>query len=275
MMKWGIIGTGNMGSILVRAFIESETIKETDCYITNRNMEKAYAIQHQYPDIQVTKSIYDLVEQTDIIYLCVKPLEMKAVLQEISPYLSEKQLLVSITSALSTEELEKLVHCQVARMVPSITNYALAGVTLVTFGSRVDAYKQDQLIQIWSNFSEVMEIDESIIRIASDLVSCGPAFFSFLAQKYIHASHQLTSITEEQATALMEKMLSGYGKLLSEQHFTLTELINKVCVKGGITGIGIAAIEEHYHDLFEHVIEATHDKFSEDKEMLAKEDTET
>ncbi|WP_350308629.1 late competence protein ComER [Gracilibacillus phocaeensis] len=270
MMKWGIIGTGNMGEILIRAFLESATIKETDCYITNRTIEKAYQIQKQYPNLQVETNLQELLEKVDTVYLCVKPLEMIDVLKEAKPILTEKQLLISITSALSVDELEELVDCQVARMIPSITNYALAGVTLVTFGTRLEAFKKDQLLQIWNNFSEALEIDESIVRIASDIVSCGPAFFSYLAEHFITSAHDQTNISKEQATVLMEKMLAGYGKLLSEKHFSLTELVDKVCVKGGVTGAGIAAIDEHWEDLFGHVIQATHDKFYEDKALLHK-----
>ncbi|UOQ86067.1 late competence protein ComER [Gracilibacillus salinarum] len=269
-MKWGLIGTGNMGTVLVTAFLESNVLSQNDLYITNRSIEKAEAIQHRYTDIHVKENIFELVEEVDTLFLCVKPKDMVNVLEEIKPVLADNQLLVSITSGMSVEEIESIVECQVARMVPSITNYALAGVTLLTFGNRIDPARKELFIKRCQRFSEPIEIEENTIRITSDMVSCGPAFFAFLAENYIHHAAKLTDITTEDATALMEKMFIGFGKLLSENHFTLSELIEKVCVKGGITGVGIAAMEANLGDLFPELVKATHGKFSEDKEMIAK-----
>ncbi|WP_208590147.1 late competence protein ComER [Gracilibacillus suaedae] len=268
-MKWGIIGTGNMGAVLVTAFLESNVINQESLYVSNRTAEKAYAIQGKYPQIHVKENIFELIENVDTIFLCVKPIDMIAVLREIQPVLDEKQLLVSITSAMSVEEIESLVDCQVARMVPSITNYALAGVTLLTFGSRLDSFRKELFIKRCRQFSEPVEIEENIMRIASDIVSCGPAFFAFLAENYIKDAANQTEVTTEQATQLMEKMFIGFGKLLAENHFTLNELIEKVCVKGGITGVGIASLEENMNGLFKELIKQTHHKFKEDKEMIA------
>ncbi|MGN8645543.1 late competence protein ComER [Gracilibacillus sp. HCP3S3_G5_1] len=268
-MKWGLIGTGNMGAVLVTAFLESNVIDQESLYINNRTIEKAYAIQQKYPQIHVEENIFALIEKVDTIFLCVKPVDMIDVLREIKPILDEKQLLVSITSVMSVEEIESIIDCQVARMVPSITNYALAGVTLLTFGDRVDSFRKELFMKRCRQFSEPVEIEENIMRITSDIVSCGPAFFAFLAERYIQDAVNQTEITTEQATQLMEKMFIGFGKLLSENHFTLNELIEKVCVKGGVTGVGIASLERNMNGLFEDLIYHTHHKFSEDKEMIA------
>ncbi|GAE91119.1 late competence protein [Gracilibacillus boraciitolerans JCM 21714] len=272
-MKWGgLIGTGgNMGGeVLITAFLESELLKQEDLYITNRTIAKAYAIQEKYPSIHVKENIFELINEVDTIFLCVKPADMIDVLNELKPILEDEHLLVSITSALSICDIESIVNCQVARMVPSITNYALAGVTLVTFGQTIDSYQKELFLKRCHYFSEPLEIEENIMRIASDIVSCGPAFFAFLAENYIQEAINLTEVSPpEQATLLMEKMFIGFGKLLAENHFTLNELIDKVCVKGGVTGVGIASMEKNMDGLFKELIQQTHHKFKEDKEMIA------
>ncbi|ENH97533.1 late competence protein ComER [Gracilibacillus halophilus YIM-C55.5] len=267
-MKWGIIGTGNMGEVITHAFIQSNVIDEADLFITNRTLAKAQKLQTQYPRIQVVESTFDVIQKVDTIFLCVKPRDMVNVLHEAKTILKDHQLLVSITSGISVDQLEQLVNCRVARMVPSITNRALGGVSLITFGSRMNKKEQDTFIHQCSQFSEPFVIDENIIRISSDMVSCGPAFFSYLAERYIHDAQNQTSISQEHATLLMEKMFIGFGKLLEQKHFTLDELIEKVCVTGGITGVGIEALEERTDDLFQHLIQATHGKFYEEKNKV-------
>ncbi|MDX8045924.1 late competence protein ComER [Gracilibacillus sp. S3-1-1] len=269
-MKWGIIGTGNMGAVLVTAFLESRVVDEESLYITNRTIEKAYTLQKKYPKIHVVENSSTLINHVDTIFLCVKPIDMVDILREMKPLLSDKQLLVSITSVMSIEEIESLIDCQVARMVPSITNYSLSGVTLLTCGNRVEPARKEILLKKCSQFSEPVEIEENVMRITSDMVSCGPAFFAFLAERYIKDAVAQTNISTNDATVLLEKMFIGFGKLLEDKHFTLDELIEKVCVTGGVTGVGIASLEKNLNGLFEDLITQTHHKFHEDKQMIAK-----
>ena len=47
-MKIGVIGTGNMGTILIEAWLETKTVKPSDLIITNRTPSKALALQKKY-----------------------------------------------------------------------------------------------------------------------------------------------------------------------------------------------------------------------------------
>lgn len=270
-MKWGIIGTGTMGSVLVTACMESELIEPNHLHITNRTISKARVHQEKYPGIHIEETIQDIVRQVDTIFLCLKPTDIIKTIKEISPLLSASQLLVSITSPISIEELESLVPCQVARMVPSITNQALSGVTLLTFGGSISLERKEEFKQKCSYFSDPIEVEDNELRIASDIVSCGPAFFSFLAARYMQDAALHTDIDKEQAADLMEKMFIGYGKLLEDEQISLRELIDKICVKKGIIGVGITALEKNINGLFEELIDHTQQKFKADKKMVADE----
>jgi competence protein ComER len=267
-MKCGIIGTGNMGQVLIHAFIQSHLLVEEELHIHNRSQDKAFHIKENYPFIHVEQSIEEVINKTDIIFLCVKPKQMIPILKKMNKKLTSNQLLVSITSALSVPEIESLVDCQVARMIPSITNQALAGVTLITFGTSIDNERKEILLKSARYFSEPVIIEEEIIRISSDMVSCGPAFFSYFAQKYIQAASESTAISTQHATLLIEKMLIGLGTLLQQGHFTLEELIEKVTVAGGITGVGIESLEKNQKQLFYDLIDKTHEKFYQEKKHL-------
>ena len=65
-------------------------------------------------------------------------------------------------------------------------------------------------------------------------------------------------------------MLIGLGELLKKGYYTLPTLQEKVCVKGGITGEGIGVLEDGIGDIFEKLFQATHSKFNEDLEIVAK-----
>ncbi|MFC3882993.1 late competence protein ComER [Bacillus songklensis] len=269
-MNIGLIGTGNMGRILIEAFIESKAVQPANMIVTNRTIEKAYDIQAQHPSVKVAQNAKEVVQHSNIIFLCVKPLDIHPLLIQLKNDLQFAQCIVSITSPISVEQLESVVNCQVARIIPSITNRALAGVSLFTYGESCSRDYQQVLYELFSAISHPVLIDHSITRIASDIVSCGPAFLSFLLQKFVSAAVSETNISKEKAIELASQMVIGMGKLLEKEIFTLPTLQEKVCVKGGVTGEGIKVLEAELGNLFEHVFQQTHAKYYEDIEKVGQ-----
>lgn len=262
-MKIGIIGTGNMGRILTEAMLDGNAVSPSSLTVTNRTLGKAYELQKSYQEIHVGDT-RETVETSDAIFICVKPHDVYTVIKDIQPYLSKDKCLISITSPINTGQIESVANCSVARIIPSITNRALAGVSLMTFGENCSKQWRDRLWSLFEKISVPLEINEDVTRVSSDIVSCGPAFFSYLAQRFVAAAVKETRIDLETATELTSEMLIGLGELLSKKHYTLPALQEKVCVKGGITGEGIKVLEQELGDVFEHLFQATHLKFEED-----------
>lgn len=77
----------------------------------------------------------------------------------------------------------------------------------------------------------------------------------------IEAAVEETDISKEEATSLSEDMLVGLGRLIEKRVYTLPTLQDKVCVKGGVTGEGIKALEAGVQDMF-HRLFKTHMKNS-------------
>lgn len=267
-MKIGVIGTGNMGTILVEALIDSKAISPSSMMITNRTIAKAMLLKDKYKEIKVGDSARTVAAQSDLVVICVKPLEVIKVLDQINPHLNKEKCLISITSPISTSQIEDKVSCSVVRVIPSITNRAFAGVSLITFGDRcLDVWKK-KVGKLMAKISVPVHIEENVTRVASDIVSCGPAFFSYLLQSFISGAVKETCIDQKTATILASEMIVGLGELLKQGHYTLPSLQEKVCVKGGITGEGIKVLEKEVGGVFEHLFQATHAKFNEDLEKV-------
>ena len=215
-MKIGIIGTGNMGRILAEGMLCGKAVSPSSMVITNRTLSKALELQAAYRGITVSPSPADVAKHSDAVFVCVKPHDVYHVLLDISRFLSADQCVISITSPISVEQLGKVVPCSVARAIPSITNRALAGVSLLTFGENCEEHWKKQLFHLFSAFSVPVEIEEGITRAASDIVSCGPAFFTYLVRRFISAAVKETGISEDTATKLSSEMLVGLGELLKK-----------------------------------------------------------
>lgn len=267
-MKIGIIGTGNMGTILTSSLIDGYSAPPSDFIITNRTLEKTQPLKTNYPDLSVAEGAEEVIKTSELIFLCVKPHQIYPLIAEFQALFTSDKMVVSITSPIAINQLESQLNCACARIIPSITNRALAGTTLVTFGKNCRSEQRALLLSLVEKISVPIEIEEEVTRVASDLSSCGPAFISYLLERMIEAAVSVTTISEAQATALVTNMMIGYGQLLSKDYYTLETLRKKVHVKGGVTGEGLKILEEELGPVFEHVFEKTQEKFEKDHTLV-------
>jgi competence protein ComER len=263
-MQIGFIGTGSMGSILLEALIEAKSVLPSQIHASNRTFSKVKELAKTYTGLRAYPTNSKVAERTDLLFLCVKPLEFKNVVDEIAPYVKENQIVISITSPVEIKDLEKLLPAKIAKIIPSITNSVRSGASLMIAGERLSDQDKDFLYHLMSSISQPLWIDEQYTRVSSDIVSCGPAFMSFILQKFIDAAVRETSIPREQATSLASYMIVGMGELLGQEKFSLTTLQQRVCVPGGVTGAGIKVLENEIVDVFDKLFKETHLKFHED-----------
>ncbi|MFM1655377.1 late competence protein ComER [Brevibacillus sp. B_LB10_24] len=269
-MQVGFIGTGSMGAILIDAFIAAHSLTPDKIIAFNRTPDKLTNLAARHPGLRAANSNAEVAKESDIVLLCVKPLEYRQALEELGDTLTEQKILVTITSPVQLVQLEELVPCAVVRAVPSITNAARSGLTLIEFGQRATDGQRRLVLSLFSRISQPLEVSERFLRIASDLSSCGPAFLSYLLQQMIQAAVDETGISRESATFLTTQMVMGFADLLRQDVFSLPSLQERVCVPGGITGEGLIPLQEHLPGVFQEVFRRTHAKFAEDREAMSE-----
>ena len=267
-MNVGFIGIGSIGSLLIDAFIGSGALQAPQITASNRTTAKAEKIAARYPGLRAVPSNREAAIGMDIVFLCVKPLEYKQVIDELRGALAPDQILVSVTSPVMLEQLEDWLPCKIAKVIPSITNLVRCGATLCMYGKRMNEADKTRMNELLSFISTPLAIDEQHTRIVSDLSSCGPAFMAFLLQRFIDAAVEETSLSREEARIVAGSMLHGTGRLLTEGGMTPEELQSRVAVPGGITAKALALLDDELGSLFNAVIRTTHAKYAEDLERV-------
>jgi competence protein ComER len=263
-VKVGFIGTGSMGSVLIQSLIKSNALRPEQVLITNRTPTKAEALTEMYPSIRFSHSPDELALHSDILFLCVKPLEYRSLIDVIAPMMRTDQIVVSITSPVLIRHLEAKLPCKIAKIIPSITNFEHSGATLCMYGSSMSNQDKELLESLLCHISKPVRIDESYTRVTSDITSIGPAFMAFFVEQLVHAAVEITGISREQANRLAGEMLIGCGLLLTSGGFTPATLQQRVSVPGGITEKALQLLHDRTEDVFMDVIHATHAKYDED-----------
>ncbi|AOZ91762.1 late competence protein ComER [Paenibacillus crassostreae] len=269
-MKVGIIGTGSMGSVLLEAFIEFRALQPHQLFISNRTLKKLLVLSERHEGLNICRNNIQTVRCSDVIFVCVKPLQFASLIQEIKNDVRPNQLIVSITSPVQISHLENSLDCKIAKIIPSVTHKIGSGASLVMYGNRLDEKDKQILHDLLSYISKPMEIKESQARINSDFSSCGPAFISFFLTKWIDAAVEMTGSSREEITCLASEMLLGTGKLLTQGGVTPPQLQEMVAVPGGITAQALSQLNHSLDGVFHRLISTTHQKYDEDLEELDK-----
>ena len=134
MMKIGIIGYGSMGKMLLWKFSEAGKIGKQGLMVSNRTMEKLKEAE----DIACIVTSRQLAAETDIIFVCVRPSDIKQVLEEISDVIRKDALLVSLNGSVSFETISRLTDHKAAKVIPSLTAEIERSQTLVCYNSLVN-----------------------------------------------------------------------------------------------------------------------------------------
>jgi len=267
-MNVSFIGTGSMGGTLIESFVRSGALVPEQITITNRTYGKAEALASRYPGMKAVRTNGEAAAGGDLVFLCIKPLDFKCVVDEIRASMQPEQMIVSITSPVLLAHLEEWLPCKIAKVIPSITNMMLSGASLCIYGSRFEAIDQAMLEGLLSHVSEPIRIEEQYTRVVSDLSSCGPAFMAFLLQQFVDAAVRETGIDRADAIRLAGNMLLGTGLLLTEGGMSPEQLQSRVSVPGGITARALLQLETELDGVFERLIRTTHAKFREDLEKV-------
>ncbi|HYG60365.1 MAG TPA: NAD(P)-binding domain-containing protein [Symbiobacteriaceae bacterium] len=257
-MNVGFIGMGNMGQMLVTALARSKVFQPGDIFANTRSQEKLRRLSDAIPGIQVAYSNRELVQRCPVFFLCVKPNETKAVLDEAGPYITPDHLLVSITNTIDMPVLERAVKARVAKVIPSVVQSVHEGVSLLMFGERCTPEDKGLLHRLMGAISQPMVVQESQARVASDLTSCGPAFLSYgfraLAQA---ARHYQPDLPPDMVDRMIRTTAAATCRLIEQTGMTFDDIIAKVSTPGGITADGITVLDEQMAGVWEQVIETT------------------
>lgn len=256
-MNVGVIGYGSMGKMILEKFAESGTINYKELFISNRNIEK---INHLTTLYHVCKSNGELAEKTDIIFICVRPSDIRTVLEDIKSNMKDDALIVSLNGSITFEHIEKVVDCKIAKAIPSVTAEINQSQTLVCFNHNVVESEKKALISILKCMGNVIELPENEIGMGSELVSCMPGFIASIFDVLCQAAKKHTSIPEKQVVQMVLNTLCATGNLMLENDMTFDEVVSRVATKGGITEEGVKVVNDEFTETADTIFVKTLEK---------------
>ena len=135
MTRYGFIGTGSMGSMLVRKFTGNAIIVPADISASSKTGVPARALTDK-TGITAVPSNTAVAAGAGVLFICVKPAILKDVLEEIRPVLGKEILIVPIAGGVTFADLKEWAgpDHRFVRVIPSVAAEHESGVSLVAWG---------------------------------------------------------------------------------------------------------------------------------------------
>lgn len=244
MATFGFIGTGNMGSALVRS--AAKALAPIEITLADQCKEKAEALAKELGC--VCTDAKTLAQTSKFIFLGVKPQVMGSMLQEIAPVLAARQdsfQLVSMAAGLKMADIRAMAgnDYPVIRIMPNLPVSVGEGIILY---DHTDNVTEEAVAAFRENMRFAGLVDalpEKLIDAGSALSGCGPAFVCLFVEALADGAVSC-GLPREQALKYAEQTLLGTAATLLETGIHPGQLKDNVCSPGGTTIAGVMAMEE-------------------------------
>lgn len=255
MTQYGFIGTGSMGSMLIRKFIGTGLVAPGAISASSKSGISARALAGT-TGITAVPSNRTVAGNADILFICVKPLEVRGVLTEVRDVLKHDTLLISIAGCVSLENLRDwagdTVHC--VRVIPSVTAEENAGISLIAWGYGVTPGDKKLVLGLLNAISTAVEIEEQDFDLYTDLTSCGPALIVAMMREFAGAASRTGTIPPGLAEYLVKETMAGTARILEGEQATFDTVIARVATKGGSTEEGVKLLQARLPDVMDEVL---------------------
>jgi pyrroline-5-carboxylate reductase len=243
MDKIGIIGLGNMGESIVKALM-NRGFKKGSLLFVEAKKERAIYIEKTY-GLKYAETLSELVQKTDYIVLAIKPQDAKEVIQEMSPSLNDKKLVISIMAGTTTSNILSFIGkpTRIVRLMPNICVKVGEGVMGITSNRAVTKEERAKVQKMLSPLGHFVEVGEELMDAITALGGSGPAFFLLFLEAMIDAGVK-TGLPRDKAKAISLQVMKGTLKMLEEEKIHPTVMRDMITSPGGTTIAGIAVLEE-------------------------------
>lgn len=243
-VKFGFIGTGNMGAALARAL--RKTVPGHEVLLSNRTAVKAQTLAAELNCRAADNKT--VAGQAKYVFLGVKPQMMKEMLDGIKETLSSRTdrfVLVTMAAGIKIDTINEMLGANypVIRIMPNTPVAIGEGVVLYAASEDVFMDEITDFSNCMRNVGILDRLDENLIDAACAVSGCGPAFVYMFAQALADGAVEC-GLPRAKAARYAAQTLIGSARLILESEKHPEQLKDEVCSPGGTTIAGVHALEK-------------------------------
>lgn len=242
-MKLGFIGCGNMASammsgIIANGIVETKDIIGADVFAPSREKTQATL------GIRVTDSNRQVVEESDIFVLSIKPQFYENVIAEIREVVRENQIVITLAPGKTLTWLETQFQkpVKIIRTMPNTPAMVLEGMTAACPNVYVTEEELSAVLEILGGFGDMEVVPEKLMDAVVAVSGSSPAYVFMMIEAMADAA-VAEGMPRAQAYKFAAKAVLGSAKMVLETGKQPGELKDMVCSPGGTTIEAVKVLE--------------------------------
>lgn len=232
-IRAGIIGTGHLAGFLVEGC--NRTGAPYRFVVSPRSAAKAAELRHRF-GVEIASSNQDVIDRSDLVLVCVRPKDAKAVLEPLT--FRSGQTVLSLMAAVTYADMQAWAAPAMAAvgMMNGHANMLGSGATVLYPGT-------DAAIAFLSHFGPLHVFDDWP-RYAVASVMGGISGTSFGLVIELSRWFMTAGLDERTARHLVTETIMGSAEVLKRSPESLDTLLSGIQTPGGITEQGNRILRE-------------------------------
>ena len=234
----GFLGTGNMGTAILKCIAGSSMKSETKLYAYNPTAAKVDALASY--GVQKCSSEAEVAAASQYLFLAIKPQKFDEVLPRIADAITEDTVLVSIAAGIGVEYIRKLTkpNAKVVLAMPNTPLLLGCGATALATEAPVSDAEFAVVRRIFDACGMTAVIEPAQMKEIIAINGSSPAFIYLFAKGFLDYAEQV-GLSGDVAKELFAQSLIGSAKMITDSGYSIAELIRQVSSPGGTTLAGL------------------------------------
>lgn len=241
----GFIGAGNMAQAIIGGWMAKSLIASEEIFVSNRTPGKLNKVSDEF-GVKTCLTNEELVDQSDIVILAMKPQDLEAAIEPIATSFSADQVVISLAAGITLRQLKKLLpqNVNLVRLMantPARIQRGAFGYCTMAPNLRVDLWME----RMFGPLGLTVKLEEGEPFQAFSVATSAGVGFVFELMIYWQEWLEERGIDAQLAQAMTVHTFLGASELaLKSSPLDLEGLQAKVTSKKGITSAGLESMRE-------------------------------
>lgn len=210
-----------------------------------------------------------VAEQSDLLFLCVKPQVLYSVIAEIKDCVTENTVVVSIVAGQSIKAIENAFgkKIKLVRVMPNTPALVGEGMAAISPNDNTSEADVKTVLDVFSSLGKAEVVSENLMDAVTAVSGSSPAYVFMFIEAMADAAVQ-GGMPRNQAYTFAAQAVLGSAKMVLETGKHPAVLKDMVCSPAGTTIDAVAELEKY--GLRSAVIEAMKSCIDKSKELGRK-----
>lgn len=239
----GFLGAGQMARALAQGFASAGLVRGEQVAASDVSADAGRDFGKLVPGSRFLSS-REVVQQSDVIFLAVKPQVVKSVLAEVRGSIDSSKLVVSIAAGIQLGTLaDGLGTTRVIRVMPNTPCLIGKSASAIAATAQVSAEDLGLVEQLLGAVGLTVRLDEKHIDAVTGLSGSGPAFVYVMIEALADGGVRM-GLPRDTALSLAAQTVAGAAEMVLQTKDHPGVLKDRVASPGGTTIAGLQVMED-------------------------------